>query len=102
TRTRLEASGFRDQEKVKTAVASRNEKDIRGAIGEEIGRLEAEHEYPASEGHRVYSGVLVLEAIPGYSSADEYRAKNPRGKPVREINGKVWLPLTDIDTLVLK
>jgi hypothetical protein len=66
---------------------------LRGLIGEEIGRLEAEREFPPSAGYRTLNGVKVYERV------DD----SMRGKPgVKEFQGKYYMVRAELDVVVLK
>ena len=89
-RTQLQGSGFLEQPRVQEAIRRGDADALRGLIGEEIGRLEASRAYPAADGHRVTTGLHVLESAPGQE-----------GQPnTRTLNGQTFRERGELDVVV--
>jgi hypothetical protein len=94
---RLRESGFMERPDVRRRLQDVPWQDraeaVRGLIGEEIGRLEAEREYPPSQGYRTLTGVKVYERV----------EDSMKGQPgVKEFYGRYYKVRAELDVVALK
>lgn len=114
--------GILDEPNVKRALDSRQLNDVVGALGEAISRNQLNAKYPPSEGYQT-ANVVIARLLRGFRSIAEWRiserakaqAANPkvdavqieeqlseRAKRLYERDGKLYLGIGEIDTLVSK
>lgn len=91
----MRTTGFLDRADVKEALMEAKPEKVRGLLAEHVGQLEAAKRFPATEGHEVLGSVKVYELVPDSPNG-------PRRQGTIVVDGKVYLEVTDQDTLVLR
>ena len=73
-KARLHEAGILDNPKVAKAMKGGDVTELRGAIGEALGRAQLAAEYPASKGYRILANIGVARELPGYKTIAEWQA----------------------------
>jgi hypothetical protein len=107
-KARLHEAGILDNPKVAKAMKGGDVTELRGAIGEALGRAQLAADYPASKGYRILANIGVAREIPGFKTIAEWQAaevkagrKGDTSKLVQH-KGKVYEMLGEVDSLVVQ
>ncbi len=107
-KARLHEAGILDNPKVAKAMKGGDVTELRGAIGEALGRAQLAAEYPASKGYRILANIGVAREIPGYKTIAEWQAADikagGKGNTAKLVQhkGKVYEMIGEVDSLVVK
>ena len=107
-KARLHEAGILDNPKVAKAMKGGDVTELRGAIGEALGRTQLAAEYPASGGYRILANIGVAREIPGFKTIAEWQAAEIKAGRTGDTSklvqhkGKVYEMIGEVDSLVVQ
>ncbi len=101
---KISKSGFLKRPLVKQKIAEKDTDNVQSLLAEHLAELQAQKDFDAKDGYRVFDDVDVGEQFGDFKTKAEAEASLPPGKelPLYTFDGKVWRRLTNLDVLAIR